>query len=84
MAKKVIKLSEGATKALDILKDVKTATALDIKGKGFEDLNSAHLTALVNRGYVVSTDVEVEVQTVVKRKVKAYTITEDGLAYKGE
>jgi UDP-N-acetylenolpyruvoylglucosamine reductase len=66
------------------LKTEGTATALDIKGKGFADLNSAHLTALVNRGYVEAKDVEVEVITTVKRKVKAYVITDEGKAYKGE
>lgn len=79
---KVNKLSDGALKTLEMLKEVGTATALELKEKGLEKLNSAHLVALSNRGLVESKDVEVEVQTVVKRKVKAYTITEKGKEFK--
>ena len=81
---KVNKLSEGASKTLEMLKEVGTATALELKEKGLENLNSAHLVALSNRGLVESKDVEVEVQTIVKRKVKAYTITEKGKEFKEE
>lgn len=79
---KVNKLSEGASKVLEALKEVGTATAMELKEKGLDKLNSAHLTALVNRGLAVSKDVQVEVVTVVKRKVKAYTITEKGKEFK--
>ena len=78
---KTVKLSAGAVDALKALATVKTATAKDLKDAGLEGLNSAHLTALVNRGLAESHDVEVEVVTVVKRKVKAYTVTDAGLAY---
>lgn len=78
---KTVKLSAGAVDALKALAVKGTATAKDLKDAGLENLNSAHLTALVNRGYVESHDVEVEVVTVVKRKVKAYTVTNAGLAY---
>ena len=78
---KVNKVSEGALKALEALKTAGTATAKDLKDAGLEGLNSAHLVALVNRGLVESTDVEVEVVTVVKRKVKAYTVTEKGMTF---
>ena len=78
---KVNKVSEGALKALEALKTVGTATAKDLKDAGLEGLNSAHLTALVNRGLVEATDTVVEVVTVVKRKVKAYTITEKGKTF---
>ena len=84
MATKIKKISDGATNALEILKTVESATALDLKEKGLEDLNSAHLTALVNRGFAVSTDVIVDVPTIVKRKVKLYAVTELGKEYKGE
>ena len=79
---KVNKLSEGASKVLEALKEVGTATAMELKEKGLEKLNSAHLVALSNRGLVVSEDVIIEVPTVVKRKVKAYTITEKGKEFK--
>lgn len=75
---KTNKLSQGATKALEMLKEVKSATAYDLKEKGFTDLNPAHLTALTSRGYATSEDTEIEVVTVTKRKVKRYTITELG------
>ena len=78
---KVNKVSEGALKALEALKAVGTATAKDLKDAGLEGLNSAHLTALVNKGLVESTDTVVEVVTVVKRKVKAYTVTEKGMTF---
>jgi DNA-binding PadR family transcriptional regulator len=51
---------------------------------GIEGLNSANLTALVNRGLVSAEQVIVEVPTIVKRKVNAYTITDKGLTFKGE
>ena len=78
---KVNKISDGALKALEALKAVGTATAKDLKDGGLDKLNSAHLTALVNRGLVEATDTVVEVLTVVKRKVKAYTITEKGKTF---
>lgn len=78
---KTVKLSAGAVDALKALATVKTATAKDLKDAGLEGLNSAHLSALVNRGLAESRDVEVEVVTVVKRKVKAYTITEKGKTF---
>jgi hypothetical protein len=84
---KVAKLSEGALGALDTLKVLGAkgaVTAKDLKDAGLEGLNSAHLPALVNRGLVDTADVEVEVVTVVKRKVKAYTLTDAGKEFKGE
>jgi len=76
MAKKVTKLSEGALKALEILKSSESGlTIAEIKEKGFEDVNSSHLTALKNRGIVDTMEVEREVVTVVKRKVNVYTLT---------
>lgn len=75
-----------SAKALEVLKVLGTgeATVAELKDKGLEGLNSAHLTALVNRGFVAAEKVTVEVPTVVKRKVNKYSLTEKGTAYKGE
>jgi hypothetical protein len=81
MNKKIVKLSDGAMKALTMLK-TGSATANDLKSNGFDDLNSAHLTALVNRGLATTEDVEVEVEVIVKRKVKKYTLTDKGMNHK--
>ena len=51
---------------------------------GVEGLNSANLTALVNRGLAEAVQVVVEVPTVVKRKVNAYTLTDKGANFKAE
>lgn len=67
-------LSEMSEKALELLKSGETLTVADIKGKGLEKINSSHLTALVTRGLVEAVDTVIEVPTIVKRKVKAYTI----------
>lgn len=80
---KVNKLSEGAIKALKMLKEG-SATAHDLKQKGFTDVNSSHLKALENRGLVSSVEVEKELIQVVRRKVKEYTITNEGKEFKGE
>lgn len=77
------KLSEGALRALEMIKEG-TATVADLKEKGFTDINSAHVKALENRGLVSAVEVEKEMITVVKRKVKEYTITDEGKKYKGE
>ena len=77
---KLAKLSEGALKTLEAIKTAgKSITAYELKALGLEGLNSAHLKALENRGLVTAVEVEKEVVTVVKRKVKEYTITEKGL-----
>lgn len=75
-----------STKALEVLKVLGAgeATVAELKDKGLDGLNSAHLTALVNRGFVEAEKVTVEVPTVVKRKVNKYSLTEKGSAYKGE
>ena len=72
MAKKDL-LSLEAIKALEMLKVEKSATAKDLKGLGFENINSSHLKALENRGFVTSKDIEIEVVVTQKRKVKEYT-----------
>jgi len=81
--KKITKLSEGALKALEMLKEG-AKTAADIKIRGFA-VNSAHLTVLVKRGYATSEDSTIECEFCgSKRKVKAYTLTEKGLSFEGE
>lgn len=76
-------LSPKSLQALKILKEG-TFTMSDLVEKGLDGLNSAHLTALVNRGLITAEKVVVEVPTVVKRKVNAYTLTEKGQAHKAE
>ena len=77
-------LSLETIRALEMLKVEKSATAKKLKDLGFENVNSSHLKALENRGFVVSKDVEIEVIVKQKRKVKEYTITEKGLTVKVE
>ena len=80
---KISKLSDGAKRALEMVKDG-CKTANEMKAKGF-DVNSAHLTVLVNRGLVTSKDVFLVCETCGhKRKVKSYEITEKGTNFKGE
>lgn len=67
-------LSEGANLALKMLTEKGALTIAEMKALGFENANSSHLTALKKRGLVDSTEVEVEVQVVQKRKVQKYFI----------
>jgi hypothetical protein len=72
-------------KSVEVLEVLKSATEPIVMSEmGIEGLNSANLTALVNRGLVSAEQVIVEVPTIVKRKVNAYTITDKGLTFKGE
>jgi DNA-binding PadR family transcriptional regulator len=75
-------LSSMSLKALEFLQEGEF-TANELKDKGLENLNSAHLTALVNRGLIESEKVVVEVPTIVKRKVNQYRLTEKGANFKG-
>lgn len=70
-------LSGMSLKALEVLRKG-DATANELKEQGLEGLNSAHLTALVNRGYITAEKVTVEVPTIVKRKVNKYQVTDKG------
>lgn len=80
MAKKVAKLSESAIKVLEAIKGAeKGITAHELKENGLENVNSAHLKALENRGLVSAVSVEKYIVQTVKRTVKEYTITEKGL-----
>lgn len=75
---KTPELSENAKIALAILKEnPKGLTIADIKKLGLENANSSHLMALIKRGLVVASDTEIEVQTVVKRKVKLYQVVSE-------
>lgn len=76
-------LSTMSLKVLQSLADSE-ATVAELKETGLEGLNSAHLTALVNRGFVEAEKVTVEVPTIVKRKVNRYRLTDKGAQYKGE
>ena len=80
MANKV--LSPKSLEVLEALKGLDQAVTMN--ELNLDGLNSAHLTALVNRGLVVADKVVVEVPTIAKRKVNAYTLTEKGMAFKGE
>ena len=67
-------LSDGANKALALLKEKGALTIAEMKNLGFENANSSHLTALKKRGLVDSVETEIEVQVVQKRKVQKYFI----------
>jgi DNA-binding HxlR family transcriptional regulator len=75
-----------STKSLEALKELKegTFTMSELVERGVDELNSAHLTALVNRGLAEAVKIERDVVTTVKRKVNAYTLTEKGRSYKAE
>lgn len=74
MAKTVRELSEKATAILGVLKEnpEKELTLQEIGEMGIDSPNGSHLKALETRGLVTSREVEVEV--VVKKKVKAYKV----------
>ena len=77
MAKELPALSEGATAAYNLLKENPDGlTIAAMKGLGV-DANPSQLTALKRRGLVESIEVEIEVPTVVKRKVQLYQVKED-------
>ena len=68
-------LSPKAVEVLNLLKvHQEGLTVAGLKELGVKDVNSAHLVALKRRGLVESVEVEIEVPTVVKRKVQLYTV----------
>lgn len=70
-------LSPVAKEVLEVLKSAgKSMTLAEIK-EVMPNANSAHLTALKNRGLVGAEQVEKEVVTVAKRKVNEYAVIED-------
>ena len=77
-------LSPQSVEVLEVLKERGPATMQELNDGSIKGLNSAHFTALVNRGFATAEKIVVEVPTVVKRKVNAYTITEEGLNFKEE
>jgi len=75
-------LSEKSLLALEALKGADKPVVMS--ELSIEGLNSANLTALVNRGLVEAVQVVVEVPSIVKRKVNAYTLTSKGAEFKAE
>lgn len=74
MAKKVSALSEGAVAVFEaMVKAGKPLTMAELKESGV-DANSAHFTALRNRGLISAELVEKEVVKVVKSKVNEYAL----------
>lgn len=71
---KVAALSDGAKKALALIKEHGPLTVAQMKELGFENANASHLVALKRRGLVDSHEVEVEVVVKQKRKVQKYFV----------
>lgn len=72
MSKQKNELSAVALEILSAIKDNKGGlTVADIKKLGI-DANSSHLVALKKRGLIDSEETEIEVATIVKRKVQLY------------
>ena len=79
MAKQA-KLTEGALRALEALRNAKPGiTMAELNETLDTPIASAHLTSLARYGLVEKEDVEREVVRV--QKVKAYTLTEAGQDY---
>jgi hypothetical protein len=77
------KLSQGALDCLALVRDG-FKTVADMKEDGHA-VNSAYLTALVNRELVSAKQVTLECACCGhKRKVNSYELTEKGVNYKGE
>lgn len=70
---KAKELSAGAKRALAILQENEGSMTLAEIKEAFPEANSSHLTALKNRGLVSTETVVKEVETIVKRKVNAYS-----------
>lgn len=67
-------LSVNSKRAYEMLKENGPLTVSQMKELGFTEVNSANLVSLKRRGLVDSVEVEIEVPTVVKRKVQLYTV----------
>lgn len=74
MAKELKPLSEGAIEALNLLKENGNGLTIAAMKELGVNANSSHLNALKRRGLVDSEEVEIEVPTVVKRKVQLYKV----------
>ena len=76
------KLSKGSMRALEMLRDG-NLTVADMKVKGFDGVNSAHLMALTNRELATATKVKLVCECCgSKRTVNEYSLTEKGREYK--
>lgn len=77
MAKKVAPLSDVSQAIYDLMvAENRPLTLADVRDLGIDNANSAHFTALRNRGLITADDIEKEVTTVAIRKVKLYALAE--------
>jgi len=76
MATKTAKLSEKAKEVLEMLRNSDVELTLAEINEKVDGVNSSHLTALRNRGFVSAEKVEKEVATVTVRKVNSYSAVE--------
>lgn len=77
MAKTFAPLSEAAQAIYDLMvKEGRPLTLAEVRELGIDNANSAHFTALRNRGLITAEDVEKEVVEVKTRTVKIYSLAD--------
>lgn len=77
MAKTFAPLSEAAQAIYDLMvKEGRPLTLAEVRELGIDNANSAHFTALRNRGLITADDVEKEVVEVKTRTVKIYSLAD--------
>lgn len=77
MAKTFAPLSDMAQAIYDLMvKEGRPLTLADVRAAGIDGANSAHFTALRNRGLITADDVEKEVVEVKTRTVKIYSLAD--------
>ena len=77
MAKTFAPLSEAAQAIYDLMvKEGRPLTLAEVRELGIDNANSAHFTALRNRGLITADDVEKEVVEVKTRTVKIYSLVD--------
>lgn len=77
MAKTFAPLSEAAQAIYDLMvKEGRPLTLAEVRELGIDNANSAHFTALRNRGLITAEDVEKEVVEVKTRTVKIYSLVD--------
>ena len=77
MAKTFAPLSEVAQAIYDLMvKEGRPLTLAEVRELGIDNANSAHFTALRNRGLITADDVEKEVVEVKTRTVKIYSLAD--------
>lgn len=77
MAKTFAPLSEVAQAIYDLMvKEGRPLTLAEVRELGIDNANSAHFTALRNRGLITAEDVEKEVVEVKTRTVKIYSLAD--------